>query len=196
MDWKSQSVTLWVATIRSNSATIDFEPPQITGIYLAGTTTSAESSYSQMDRVVDIVGTNFGSVDIPNPFSLTFSENPPVAIYVQPGTGNPAKDKMCQAYTHTKLSDCRLPAGQGRNYYLTMKIIDHAAVTFPENLQKLLSYIPPSITSLVPSRGPSSGGYEVTVTGTNMGLAIPEVHLRGRKIDVIPQSGGYHNTLM
>ena len=76
----NQPITLWVATIKSNNAIIDFQAPTITAIYETGTTNrlqgiptgGAAGGALGVNRKFDIVGTNFGSSNIPNPFQLHF----------------------------------------------------------------------------------------------------------------------------
>ena len=205
----NQPVTLWIATIKSNNALIDFEPPRITGIFKTGTqnpidgvpTGGTSSGLNDVNRKFDIVGTNFGSSSVLNAFELQFKStetNVAQPLLVQPSS-IPSK---CDLYDHNILTGCRFPEGQGSNYVVTMTSFGHPEQTFPSDQTKLIKYYPPTVESLTPDHGSTIGGYKITVVGKNMGLEKPSVTFGGVPVVVSHvdrrrrlTSGGFHDTL-
>jgi hypothetical protein len=205
----NQPVTLWIATIKSNNALIDFEPPRITGIFKTGTqnpidgvpTGGTSSGLNDVNRKFDIVGTNFGSSSVLNAFELQFKStetNVAQPLLVQPSS----IPSECDSYDHNILTGCRFPEGQGSNYVVTMTSFGHPEQTFPSDQTKLIKYYPPTVESLTPDHGSTIGGYKITVVGKNMGLEKPSVTFGGVPVVVSHvdrrrrlTSGGFHDTL-
>ncbi len=215
---KNQDVTVWVATIKSNSGTVDFDPPEMQHLYKHGTTedmggvpTGGASAGSNGElRKFDLVGKNFGSSQIrDNQFQLTFvpssAGGSPTPLYIQPEDPS-APVAECDEYSHEKLTGCKFPEGQGRDYRLAMTVFGHPIEYFPDNLVDLINYAPATLeAATVPPRGSTRGGYTVEVRGTNMGLEKPIVEFGGAPesffpaavpLDVVTQDGGYHDSFV
>jgi hypothetical protein len=73
------------------------------------------------------------------------------------------KPCVVQSYGDLRV-ECSLPEGQGKDQSV---ILERAGSK--SNIVKF-SYLPPSITSISPSSGPSSGGTVLSITGANFGL--------------------------
>jgi hypothetical protein len=203
----NQPITLWVATIKSNSALMDFDSPRITHIYKAGTTDgtgktvrvptggSAAGGASGPNRKFDIIGSNFGSSSIPNSFELFFKsttdDNDKTALLTQPSS----TPSQCDSYDHKKLSGCKFPEGQGTNYVITVKVFGHPTQTFPVDVTNLINYEKPALSSILPTSGGTKGGYTLTISGTNMGVVKPTVTFGGTIVAVADQANGYHDSL-
>jgi hypothetical protein len=177
----NQPVTLWVATIKSNNALMDFQPPRITHIYRTGTTNPIEGvptggvaagGAAGALRKFDIVGENFGAAEVGNSFELYFQNtadtNAQSALWIQPSNS----PQHCDAYEHAILRGCQFPEGQGVNYVVTLKLFGHPTQTYPVDVSRLIDYIPPTLNRLTPTSGSTTGGYTVTITGINMGVAV------------------------
>ena len=138
----------------------DYEPPTISTI-------AYSSSPTRGEQPLEIVGTNFGPVSASNVPQVTVGGRPCTSVVV--------------ATPHTRLT-CLSPPGQGKEQPVEVTVgTQTATLTGPDAYH----YQPPTIDELqLPSsrrlagslsysgsamRGPTQGGFNITVTGSDLG---------------------------
>jgi len=134
-------------------ATFNYDPPTVLAIEPGHGAASGGT-------MVTIVGDNFGATN----------NNPSVTIGGRP----------CQSVVwlgNTKLK-CVSPAGIGIGD-VRVFILDESS---PENFGTIFEFDAPLVTRLEPDHGPGTGGYTVTVHGTNFGTADskPQIKVAGK----------------
>ncbi len=114
------------------------------------TTVTAASAPTAGGTLLTIIGSNFGPDGVSRQATLV---NIGMACTASPGE------------SHTEM-ECTLPPGQGHDVPIQVTV-DGQSASVPGSL----SYDPPAITSVTPTRGPSAGGMRLTLTGNNFGSA-------------------------
>ncbi len=118
-------------------------PPTITAV-------SAASFPTAGGVTLTIDGANFGAVDGQIDVFLPSTPTPEIC------------DDLHVEQAHTRVT-CTLPPGEGTS--VPVKITVAGQTSAPSSL----SYDPPVITAVSPTRAPAAGGTVVTLTGTNFG---------------------------
>ena len=142
-----------VSSTPNQDAKFNYDPPTVQAIEPGHGAASGGT-------VVTIIGNNFGATN----------NNPSVTIGGRP----------CQAVVwlgNTELK-CVSPAGIGIGD-VRVFILDESS---PENFGTIFEFDAPLITKLEPDHGPSTGGFTITVVGTNFGTvdSKPQIKLGKR----------------
>ena len=137
----SSPVTVTINSVKSQSYAWSYLPPNISSINPPSAATSG-------NVLITLAGSNFGTSG-----TVTFGTYS--CSTSQPGT----------SYNSAKIV-CYLPPGQGANLSVLVNVSAQINPVVP-----LFSYNPPSITSISPVNGPTSGGGVITLYGANFGLS-------------------------
>ena len=115
------------------------------------TSVSPSSAATSGGVLITLTGTDFGS-----------TATGAGTVYVGAGQCTTASPGTSWAYAKIV---CLLAAGQGANLAVKLTVSGLSPATTPT-----FSYLPPSITNLLPQSGPTLGGQAVTLYGSNFGL--------------------------
>jgi len=142
-----------VSSAPDQDAIFNYDPPTVQAIEPGHGAASGGT-------VVTIIGNNFGATN----------NNPSVTI-----GGRPCQSVVWLGNTQLK---CVSPAGIGIGD-VRVFILDESS---PENFGTIFEFDAPLITKLEPNHGPSTGGFTVTVVGTNFGTvdSKPQIKLGKR----------------
>ena len=130
----------------SNSRNFSYDAPIITGV-------TPLTAITDGGTIITITGTSFGS-------SGTLLIGTVPCDQAGPGT----------SWGHTQVL-CQLRAGQGTNYPISI-IVSGQTNTVANQNAYVFSYLPPVVSTLLPSNGPTVGGisHVITMYGANFGL--------------------------
>ncbi|CAM9121661.1 unnamed protein product, partial [Ectocarpus fasciculatus] len=206
---KKGNITVLVGNQYSNVKTFSYGSPTVLSAHLSAGANAATTGWTvDNPAALIVIGQNFGE------------DSSNVVVFIESTSGSIAYCRVKSFFVITKhdsLSQwtsiagqvgnvdaarpfeqisCELPPGEGRNNSIKVRrgsVTSTGCSCLGCSAEVCFSYLPPVVTSIDPSGGPTSGGYLVVLRGENFGFSST-VHVGGEEWTV-HKNGTSHTEL-